>query len=287
MNSNSPSNHLSAEIAAEQTYLSMLYDRLDAVRTQTKTRLAEIHGGPTVETNQAMSERQSYHEMYVGRLAQLTAVERGLCFGRLDLEDDTRIYVGRLGLFDDDYEALLIDWRTPVAQPFYRATATERLGVVRRRHLRTRGRTVTGLEDDLLDLDALGDDERVRLTGEAALLASLTAGRTGRMSDIVATIQAEQDKVIRSDLAGILVVEGGPGTGKTVVALHRAAYLLYTYRRQLEKRGVLVLGPNATFMRYIDQVLPSLGETEAVLTTVGELFPGVVAACRDTAEAER
>ncbi|MEQ4205659.1 UvrD-helicase domain-containing protein [Actinopolymorpha sp. B9G3] len=192
-----------------------------------------------------------------------------------------------MGLFDDDYEALLVDWRTPVAQPFYRATPAEPAGVVRRRYLRTRGRQVIDIEDDLLDLAALDDEQRSHLSGEGALLASLASGRTGRMADIVATIQAEQDKVIRSDLDGVLVVEGGPGTGKTVVALHRAAYLLYTHRTRLAKRGVLILGPNLTFMRYIDQVLPSLGETEAVLATVGELYPGVVATGHEPAESER
>ncbi len=115
------------------------------------------------------------------------------------------------------------------------------------------------------------------LTGESALLAALNASRTGSMADIVETIQAEQDVIIRAPMAGALVVQGGPGTGKTAVALHRAAYLLYTYRRQLEKRGVLVVGPNATFLRYIGQVLPSLGETSVLLSTIGDLFPGVSA----------
>ncbi len=286
-NSMPASNHVRTEISAEQMYVSMLYARLDALRERERARLAEAHSGPHAEHDQAMTERQSYHEHYSSRLNQLSAVERGLCFGRLDREDGTRDYVGRIGLFDDEYDLLLIDWRAPAAVPFYRATPAERLGVVRRRHLRTRGRNVLGIEDDVLDLTALGDDQRRRLTGEAALLASLTSGRTGRMADIVATIQAEQDQVIRSDPAGVLVVDGGPGTGKTVVALHRAAYLLYTFRDRLAKRGVLILGPNATFMRYIDQVLPSLGETEVVLATVAELYPGVATTGRDSAEAER
>ena len=113
------------------------------------------------------------------------------------------------------------------------------------------------------------------------LIASITASRTGRMTDVVATIQAEQDRVIRAGLQGVLVVQGGPGTGKTVAALHRAAYLLYTHRRTLERRGVLVIGPNATFLRYISQVLPSLGETDVVLSSVAELFRGVSAAPDD------
>ena len=191
----------------------------------------------------------------------------------------TGCYIGRLGLRSDDHEQLLVDWRARAAEPFYRATPRERYGVTRRRHLHTAGRRVVSLDDDVLDLDAV---DETRLTGEAALLASLRRGRTGRMGDIVATIQADQDRIIRADLRGILVVEGGPGTGKTVVALHRAAYLLYTYRKRLARRGILVIGPSATFLRYIDQVLPSLGENDVVLATVGSLFPGVDAGGTDT-----
>ena len=150
------------------------------------------------------------------------------------------------------------------------------MGVFRRRHIRLTGRTVIAVDDDVLDLAALADQDHPGLIGEGALFASLSAHRTGRMSEIVATIQAEQDAIIRAGLPGVLVVQGGPGTGKTVVALHRAAYLLYTHREQLARRGVLLIGPNATFLRYIEQVLPSLGETEVVLSTIGQLLPGVV-----------
>jgi DNA helicase IV len=133
----------------------------------------------------------------------------------------------------------------------------------------------------VFDLDALSETEQASLHGDAALLAALRKGRTGRMGDIVATIQAEQDRVIRSDIQGVLVVEGGPGTGKTAVALHRAAYLLYTHRARLAGTGVLVVGPNAVFLRYIEQVLPSLGETGVLLATPGELYPGVTARRHD------
>ncbi|MGW2156523.1 HelD family protein [Nonomuraea sp. NPDC001699] len=233
---------------------------------------------------QNRSERDSFADMYAGRLARLWAVERGLVFGRLDHVDEGRLYIGKLGLTDDEQRRLLIDWRAPVAQPFYRATPAAPMGLTRRRHLQTRERSVIGVDDDLLDLDALTDDDRATLNGEAALLAALDERRTGRMRDIVATIQAEQDRVIRGDLNGVLVVQGGPGTGKTVVALHRAAYLLYTHRERLERRGVLILGPNLTFLRYIEQVLPSLGETDVLLSTVGELYPGVTATRRDRPE---
>jgi DNA helicase IV len=180
---------------------------------------------------------------------------------------------------------LLVDWRAPAAQPFYRATPANPGGVIRRRHLRTRGREVVAIEDDVLDLDALSDDQRAQLSGEAALLAALNASRTGRMADIVATIQAEQDRVIRAELPGIMVVAGGPGTGKTAVALHRAAYLLYTHRERLARRGVLVVGPNPTFLRYIERVLPSLGESRVLLATTAELFPGVTATAQEPEEA--
>ncbi|MFC4591558.1 HelD family protein [Sphaerisporangium corydalis] len=250
-------------------------------REQLNGVLAQGGGG----THQNRSERDSFAGMYAERLARLWAVENGLCFGRLDLAGESPHYIGRLGLSDDDQTRLLIDWRAPVAQPFYRATPAVPMGVTRRRHLQTKGRQVVGVDDDLLDLDRLTEADRATLNGEAALLAALDAKRTGRMRDIVATIQAEQDRVIRSDLNGVLVVQGGPGTGKTVVALHRAAYLLYTHRDRLARRGVLIVGPNLTFLRYIEQVLPSLGETDVLLSTVAEMYPGVTVTARDTAEA--
>ncbi|MBV8993176.1 MAG: AAA family ATPase, partial [Pseudonocardiales bacterium] len=175
-----------------------------------------------------------------------------------------------------DYQPLLIDWRAPAARPFYTATAARPEGVRRRRHIRTRSRKVLGVDDEILDLDtAEPASNGTSLTSEAALMAALAESRTGRMSDIVATIQAEQDRIIRAKPQGVLVVQGGPGTGKTAVALHRAAYLLYTHRRQLAKRGVLVVGPNSTFLRYIEHVLPSLGETSVLLSTVAQLHPGL------------
>jgi DNA helicase IV len=273
-----------AELAGEQAYLTLLYERLDALRALTGQRLAAVRLGPTAENDQGWSERESFAREYQDRTAELDAAERNLCFGRLDFDEGDRLYIGRLGLRSEDHEQLLVDWRARAAEPFYRATARERYGVTRRRHLHTAGRRVVRLDDDVLDLDAV---DETRLTGEAALLASLRRGRTGRMGDIVATIQADQDRVIRADPGGILVVEGGPGTGKTVVALHRAAYLLYTHRKRLARRGILVIGPSATFLRYIDQVLPSLGENDVVLATVGSLFPGVSPAGTDTPGAAR
>ncbi len=278
---------LEQEIAAEQGEVTNMYERLDVLREKARGELGRVQGEETAGTDQAWSERESFTDLFSGRFSQLSSVERGLCFGRIDETAGERFHIGRIGLFDDDYNPLLIDWRTPVAQVFYRATSAEPLGVKRRRHIRLHGRTVVGVDDDLLDADAIDDGERSTLIGEAALLSSLSASRTGRMNEIVATIQSEQDEIIRSGLPGVLVVQGGPGTGKTVVALHRAAYLLYTHREQLGRSGVLVVGPNSTFLRYIDQVLPSLGETDVVLATISEMFPGVAATAPEPTEAAR
>jgi DNA helicase IV len=197
-----------------------------------------------------------------------------------DATDHPRYYIGRLSVDDDDHRPVVVDWRAPVAEPFYRATAVEPMGVVRRRHFITRhGRELIGLDDEVFDAAAAG--EGLTIVGEAALLAALERERTGRMHDIVATIQAEQDEAIRADLDGVLVVAGGPGTGKTAVALHRAAYLLYTYRRRLAGDGVLLIGPNPVFLRYIDQVLPSLGEDDVHLSTIASLKPGLRVTRRD------
>jgi hypothetical protein len=275
-----------AALRAEQARVTAMYERLDRLRERTAAAVREVHGRGGGGGYAAVVEREVAAGERTRHLARLSAVEEGLCFGRVDHRGtggspgDT-LYIGRIGLRDEEHDTLLVDWRAPAARRFYAATPVSPGDVVRRRHLSTRGRTVTGLDDEVFDLDALSDADRRSLVGEAALLAALRRGRTGRMADIVATIQTEQDRVIRSGLAGILVVQGGPGTGKTVAALHRAAYLLYTHRAVLERRGVLVVGPNATFLRYIGRVLPSLGETDVVLSTVGELFPGVRARAVD------
>ncbi len=278
---------LQHEIAEEQGYVTKLYEVLDRARDRATADLRQAHRGPTTGTDQAATERESFARTYAGRSNQLLTVERGLCFGRIDPVDGATFYIGRIGLFDDDYDPLLIDWRAPVAQPFYRATLADPIGVFRRRHIRLTGRTVAAVDDDILDLAALDDHDHEGVVGEGALFAALSADRTGRMSEIVATIQSEQDAIIRSGLPGVIVVQGGPGTGKTVVALHRAAYLLYTHREVLARRGVLVVGPNATFIRYIEQVLPSLGENEVVLSTVGQLLPGVVGTAPESPAATR
>lgn len=277
---------LQREYEAEQRHLDVLYARLDELRAGTAEALDRARRAPTAGTPAARSERDAFAALHARRLAQLRGVEDRLCFGRLDLDEEARRYVGRLGLSDDEHRQLLVDWRAPAAEPFYRATAVAPEGVVRRRHLSTTGRTLGGIEDEVLDLDAY-DAERhgAVVAGDGPLLLALDAARTGRMRDIVATIQAEQDRVIRAPLPGVLVVQGGPGTGKTAVALHRTAYLLYTHRERVASSGVLVVGPNARFLHYIDQVLPALGEADAaVLRTPGQLYPGVDAVATEDPE---
>jgi DNA helicase IV len=274
-----------AELEREQEYITLLYGRLDDLRQRSNKRLAGVlrqSGG----THQARVERETFSAMYRQQIAQFDAAENGLCFGRLEFDDGELRYIGRLGIHSDtdDYAQLLMDWRADAARPFYLATAASPGDVRVRRHIKTRGRELAKIDDEVLDLTAADPSRHEGLTGESALLAALNTSRTGSMSDIVETIQAEQDVIIRAPMAGALVVQGGPGTGKTAVALHRAAYLLYTYRRQLEKRGVLVVGPNATFLRYIGQVLPSLGETSVLLSTIGDLFPGISATGAEPAE---
>ncbi|MFI6366863.1 HelD family protein [Nocardia sp. NPDC050630] len=293
------------EIDQEQAYLSVLYERLDDMREYAKKRLRTVlleTGG----TPQARSERESFSQLYSEDLAKYDAAEHGLCFGRIDLDgsgvssdpqavasgqDGEYRYIGRLGILDekDDYETLLLDWRAPLARPFYLATTAAPDGVIRRRHIRSRNRRVTAINDEYLDLDAARTagvtDGEGGVGSESALLSALNAARTGHMNDIVETIQSEQDAIIRSEHKSVLVVQGGPGTGKTAVALHRAAYLLYTYRQQLAKSGVLIIGPNATFLDYIGQVLPSLGETGVLLSTIGDLYPGVKATREDSLRA--
>ncbi|MDQ1738757.1 MAG: hypothetical protein QOE53_409, partial [Pseudonocardiales bacterium] len=264
-------------LRAEQADVDIRYARLDELRAETVRALALLRSSGTAGTPAARVERDAFLALNAQTQQRLAAVEERLCIGRLTMADGADRYVGRIGLTDREGIRLLLDWRAPAAQPFYRATPAAPDGVVSRRHLSTTGRKVTGLSDEVLDLDRFTASEASTATvsADGALMLALNAHRTGRMRDIVATIQAEQDEIIRAPLAGVLVVQGGPGTGKTVVALHRAAYLLYAHRERLARSGVLVVGPNARFLRYIEQVLPSLGETGVVLATGGQLYPGI------------
>lgn len=274
------------ELRQEQEFIDGLYARVDALRGDAETSVTDaLAQGNT--PMQARLERDILVAERSGLLAALNAVDGSLCFGRIDLTSGVTHRIGRIGLRTDDAERtpVLIDWRADVARPFYLATGHTPMGLRRRRHIATDGRRVTHLHDEILDLGDATRTGHEDPTGDAVLLAALNSARTGRMSDIVQTIQADQDRIIRAPHRGVMVVEGGPGTGKTAVALHRAAYLLYEHRELLAKRAVLIVGPNPAFLGYIGEVLPSLGETGVLLATVGELFPGVKASAADTPEA--
>ncbi len=275
----------SAEVARERAYVHGLYERLDRIRDSVQHELEAVRaGGAAGGTHQSRSERDAFARIYEDRIAQLREIDERLAFGKLELQpidgQPVHHYIGRIGLRDEEQQPILLDWRVPQASAFYQATAATPLGARSRRHLHSRGRDVIAVDDEVFD-HALLDAEANELQGEAALMAALTAERTGRMQDIVATIQAEQDRIIRSDLHGALVVQGGPGTGKTAVALHRAAYLLYSHRERLASAGVLIVGPSRSFLEYIEAVLPSLGETGVVTASLGTLFPGVEASRED------
>jgi DNA helicase IV len=273
------------DLAAEQAYIDNAYACLESSR-QAASRLTSMVEVGRGGTEQARFEREVIYESVVNRLTQLQLGDAALCFGRIDRapeapgEDPETFYIGRIAVSDAEQEPVIVDWRAPVAEPFYRATGRQPMGLARRRHFATRGRQLLSVEDELFGdtLASLGvtDESGEReVTGQGALFTALETARTGRLTDIVATIQGEQDEIIRAPLPGVLVVQGGPGTGKTVVALHRAAYLLYTHRFPLEGQGVLVIGPNRLFLGYIEQVLPSLGEAGVELAVLADLVPDV------------
>jgi DNA helicase IV len=312
------------DLEDEQEFLNRAHDGLEAMRGEARQMLQGVLDLGKGGTFQSRTERDIVVRTSLARLEQLDIGDQALYFGRIDrfpdpdpdrdhdgdaggdadadAADEPRFgesfHIGRLAVSGPDHEPLVVDWRAPVAEPFYRATGLDPQGLARRRHLAVRGRTVLGLEDEYFadpsrgpgapllpvsrtaptDGDSSGErllSEGMVLGGPGALLSALGQARTGHMGDIIGTIQREQDEIIRSPLSGVLVVQGGPGTGKTAVALHRAAYLLYTHRFPLERQGVLVVGPNPLFLRYIEQVLPSLGETGVSLSTVAGLVPEI------------
>ena len=269
------------EIATEQGFVDRVYRQLEVSARAAQELAREGHSRGRLGHEGGLVERDAMVFQAARRIAQLDAAHEGLVFGRLDmlpdLDPEPR-YIGRIGLRDDNRDSLLIDWRAPAAAVFYQATAAEPQRVVRRRVLRAAGRTVVGVEDELLDAEVETD---LPIVGEGALMAQLSRARDRSMHSIVATIQAEQDRAIRAPGRGVVSISGGPGTGKTVVALHRAAYLLYSDRRRYETGGVLVVGPSGVFMRYIERVLPSLGETAVALRSLGEVVDGVRATRHD------
>ena len=276
------------DLIAEQAYIDDAYECLEASRAAANrlTSMVEVGRGGT---EQARYEREVIYDTVIHRLGQLQLGDAALCFGRIDREPEVpggeieSFHIGRIAVSNAEQDPVIVDWRAPVAEPFYRATGRQPMGLSRRRHFATRGRQLLGIEDELFGdtLASLGmpvgdaDGTAPVVAGQGALFSALETARTGRLGDIVATIQGEQDEIIRAPLPGVLVVQGGPGTGKTVVALHRAAYLLYTHRFPLEGQGVLVIGPNRLFLGYIEQVLPSLGEAGVELAVLADLVPGV------------
>ncbi|MET0188314.1 MAG: UvrD-helicase domain-containing protein, partial [Pseudonocardia sediminis] len=271
------------ELRSERDRLADLYTRLDAERARAQREYESALGG----TGGTPMERDVRVRASAAEMKRLKVADNGLCFGRMDALSGERSYIGRIGIFDteDDYTPLLLDWRAPASRPFYVATGANPEGMRRRRQFHTRGRRLTDFTDEVLG--RVGGDDGAADGGDAALLAAVNAPRGEGMRDIVATIQAEQDEIIRLDHPGVLVIEGGPGTGKTVVALHRVAYLLYTQRERMERHGVLVVGPNPAFLDHIGQVLPSLGESDVVFMTPGDLVPGLHVTAEDAPDAAR
>ncbi len=271
------------EVAREQAFVDRVHQQLQVSAKAAEELAKEGHQRGRLGHEGGLVERDAMVFQAAKRIAQLDAAHEGLVFGRLDLDpqaDPQPRYIGRIGLRDANRDSLLIDWRAPAAAVFYQATAAEPQNVVRRRVLRCTGATVLGVEDELLDPDNPAA-EALPVLGEGALMAQLSRARDRSMHSIVATIQAEQDMAIRAPSKGVVAISGGPGTGKTVVALHRAAYLLYTDRRRYEGGGVLIVGPSGVFMRYIERVLPSLGETAVALRSLGEVVDGVRATRHD------
>ncbi|MGV0741823.1 RNA polymerase recycling motor ATPase HelR [Mycolicibacterium sp. XJ870] len=279
------------ELEAERGYVAGLYKRVDADRVRAKRRYRDaLRGDVDAQNGGTLVERDAEVRALAKEIQRLDIADNGLCFGRLESVDDEHLYIGRMGIFDrdDDFEPLLLDWRAPMARPFYTATAANPENMRRRRQFHTLGRKVVDFTDEVLGRPTgaeLGEDRDG--AGDAALLAAVNAPRGDGMRDIVATIQAEQDEIIRHPHSGVLVIEGGPGTGKTVVALHRVAYLLYTQRQQLQSHGALVVGPSPSFLNHIGRVLPSLGETDVVFMTPGDLVPGLHVTAEDAPEAAR
>ena len=285
-------------IADEQAYVDMLFDRLDKEVADANQRLNEVQADvdPANPDSDALVRRETEYHLLQDKLDRLNLAQLGLVFGRVDVdapgdnptpEGLDRRYIGRMGLDarEENYRTLLLDWRAPMARPFYLATTAQPENVAVRRHIRTSGRTVTDITDEVLSRDLAGsfvEADDASITSESALHQAMDRARTTHMTSIVETIQREQDEIIRDERRGVMVVDGGPGTGKTAVALHRIAYLLYNHRDRLSTTGVLILGPNSTFLDYISRVLPELGETGVVLSTIAQLFPGVEATVHDS-----
>jgi len=251
------------DLESEQAHVDRALACLEAMRAATARLVDGEFGGTEVDSAIVRAELET-------RLRSLSEQHGALTFGRIDEDNGPRHYIGRRHVKDRNDEPVVVDWRAPVAAPFYRATIRDPLGLRRRRRFAFDDRRLLDIfEEDFADPDSVA-------AGHGGvpdpLLAELGRTRSGDMRDIVATIQGEQDEIIRWPAASLVVLQGGPGTGKTAVGLHRAAFLLYEHRIELERDGVLVVGPNATFLEYISGVLPSLGETSVRQTTIEGLF---------------
>ncbi|MGH3761173.1 HelD family protein [Actinophytocola sp.] len=286
-----------AEIAVEQAHVDVVYARVEEMRTEARDmrrrgdQLAHGARNEAIFEQAAMLFERDVMVRHANQiLRSLDSEHEGLVFGRLDSVDGEgtgteTMYVGRLGIRDVNFDNLVTDWRAPAAAAFYQATAEQPMNVVRRRVIRSTGQSVVDIDDDLLAPDRR--PEGMAVVGEGALMASLTRARGDKMRDIVATIQKEQDEAIRAPWRGITEITGGPGTGKTAVALHRVAYLLYRDRRRMGGSGVLVIGPSPAFTSYISRVLPSMGEDTVELRSLGQVLDGVAAVRNDPPEVAR
>ncbi len=279
------------ELEVEQAYIDHAFECLEAARQKAASMRESVTDGQG-GTFQNRYERDVVWEQVGARLHQLELGERSLVFGRVDTEpseeepEGETFHIGRIAVSDETSNPIVVDWRAPVAETFYRATGLDPMGLRRRRHFTSRGRQLLGIDDELFGSATQALDSG-QVQGHGALIAALEDARSGKLSDIVGTIQTEQDRIIRSALPGVLIVQGGPGTGKTVVALHRAAYLLYSQRFPLEGQGVLVVGPNRVFLSYIEQVLPSLGEAGVQIAVLSDLIPNVRVSGTDAVEVGR
>ncbi|MDN3289754.1 AAA family ATPase [Streptomyces thermocarboxydus] len=302
------------EIRVEQEHLDRVYRRLEEKISEAEFLMRDAAQRGHVGTPGALAERDAqvfragvhlnrlhheYEDFLFGRIDLLlgkdgkkgpdgayTAVEPAEGAVRPDNTADIAetLHIGRIGVLDEDYAPLVIDWRAPAAAPFYRSTPVDPGRVVRRRVIRSKGRRVQSVEDDLMrpELKATLDGRELAVIGDGALMAALGQARTHTMRDIVASIQAEQDLVIRAPAASVTYVEGGPGTGKTAVALHRAAYLLYQDRRRYAG-GILIVSPTPLLVAYTEGVLPSLGEEgQVAIRAIGSLVDGAEATVYDS-----
>ncbi|MFI1421738.1 HelD family protein [Streptomyces sp. NPDC020731] len=307
------------EISVEQEHLDRVYRRLEEKIHEAEFLMRDAARRGQVGTPGALAERDAQVFRAGVHLNRLNNEYEDFLFGRIDLlpgkdgrkgpdgaytavepaegavrPDNTAdiaetLHIGRIGVLDEDYAPLVIDWRAPAAAPFYRSTPVDPGRVVRRRVIRSKGRRVQGVEDDLMrpELTASLDGHELAVIGDGALMAALGQARTHTMRDIVASIQAEQDLVIRAPAASVTYVEGGPGTGKTAVALHRAAYLLYQDRRRYAG-GILIVSPTPLLVAYTEGVLPSLGEEgQVAIRAIGSLVDGAGATVYDSPSVAR